>query len=272
MNAPITTDYGAIDAVNWSTLVHLATSPRLMKYRATHPREETKALRLGTAIHCAILEPDAWPTRYVVAPDVDKRTKAGKEAFAEWRAGLDPAAVILDAEEHEIATRCAESVRAHAEASALLARGRTEVVLTWTDEATGTACKGRLDLLGSSVLLDVKSTRAESVQALAREIAGRLYHGQLAFYLDGGIATRRLHDTAQVYVLAVQTIEPFDVIPARLMLEDLERGRALYRSLLRKYAECRAAGWWPGLAPTVIDLPLPAWAAGGEPEQTGDEW
>jgi hypothetical protein len=266
--------YAAIDAVNWSTLVHLATSARLLEWRRDHPRDETRALRVGTLIHCALLEPARWAREFIVEPDFgDGRTKAAKEARAAWRATIDPAAQIVDADEHALAERCASAVRAHPAASRLLSHGRAEEILTWHDEATGIACKACLDFIAPSYFVDLKSTRAETLDELAREIAARLYHGQIAFYLDGAIATRRLHPlSSQAFVLAMQTVEPYDVIPARIQVADLERGRALYRRLLRRYAECRAANWWPGLAPGVVDLPLPEWAPGGDPEPTGDDW
>ncbi|UJR81444.1 PD-(D/E)XK nuclease-like domain-containing protein [Sandaracinus amylolyticus] len=267
-------DYASIDAVNWSTLVHLATSAKLLEYRRDHAREDTRALRLGTLIHCAVLEPELWATRFIVEPDFgDGRRKEAKEAKAAWRASIDPDAVIVDADEHALVSRCAEAALAHPAVRDLLRGGHAEEVLTWHDEATGIACKGRLDYVAPAYLVDLKSTRAETLEQLAREVAGRLYHGQVAFYLDGAVATRRLHPlSSQVFVVAIQTVEPFDVIPARIQVADLERGRALYRSLLRRYAECRAADWWPGLAPSVVDLPLPAWTPSGEPEQTGDDW
>jgi exodeoxyribonuclease VIII len=264
--------YAAIDAVNWSTLVHMATSPRMLAWRVDHPRSETRALRLGSAIHCATLEPEAWESRYVVQPAFNRRTKLGKLAHAEWCKSLAPGATVLSAGEYETLVRCVDSVRAHPAASDLLSHGRAEEVLTWTDASTGLRCKGRVDYITTAYLLDVKSTRADTLRALSRELADRLYHGQVAFYLDGARAMRLLPEPCDVFVVAVQTSPPYDVIPARLSYEDIERGRQLYRSLLRRYAECRAANWWPGLAPGVIDLSLPAWASSGEPEENGDEW
>lgn len=265
--------YDAIDAVNWSSLVHLATSAKLLEWRRTHPRDETTALRVGLAIHCAILEPDRFSTAYITKPDLgDGRTKAGKIRRAQWNASRDPNAVVLDADEYELVTRCAESARAHPAVRDMLRGGRAEEVIVWTDEETGLRCKGRLDYLAPNYVLDVKSTSAETIGALVREVAGRLYHGQLAFYLDGAIASRRLHELAsQALIIGVQTVEPYDVIPARLGSEWIERGRSLYRGLLRRYADCQAAGWWPGLAPGVVDLWVPPWAAGGE-DSNREDW
>lgn len=263
--------YDAIDAVNWSSLVHLATSAKLLEWRRTHPREETAALRVGSALHCAILEPERFSVAYIPRPDLgDGRTKAGKIRRAQWNAER-PTAVVLDADEYELVARCAESARAHPAVRDALRGGCAEETLTWVDEETGLRCKGRLDYLTPMSVLDLKSTRAETVDGFGREIAGRLYHGQLAFYLDGAIAARRVPDLAsQAMIIGLQTVEPYDVIPARLGSEWLERGRSLYRSLLRRYADCQAAGWWPGIAPGVVDLQVPPWASGGDDNEQGD--
>lgn len=266
--------YEQIDAVNWSTLVHMATSAKLLAWRRDHAREETLALRIGTAIHCALLEPDLFPKRYVVRPNLgDGRTKVGKAARAEWNATIPAGAVVLDLDEYESISRCANAARAHPVVRDLLRMGRAEEIVTWHDEETGLACKGRLDYIAPRYLVDLKSTRAETLGQLAREIAGRMYHGQVSFYRDGAIAARVGQADAQVIVIAIQTVAPYDVVPARIQVEDLELGRSLYRSLLRRYAECQAANYWPGLAPQIVNLSLPEWAPSGDPEpEQGDTW
>lgn len=266
-------EYAAIDAVNWSTLVHLATSPMMLRWRADHPREDTRALRLGRAIHCAVLEPERWEREYVARPDFgDLRTKAAKQARAEWLVDLPAGVEVLEPEEYELAERCGRAVREHPVAASLLRGGRAEEVVTWTDEETGLACKARLDFITPAYVLDLKSTRQTTLRAIWRDFASRLYHGQVAFYQEGAIATQRIpHDAEPPRIIAVQTVEPFDVIAARMTREDLERGTGLFRSLLRQYADCQAVDLWPGLAPNLVEVDLPAWAPGGE-MQPEEEW
>ena len=45
---------------------------------------DSDAMRLGRAFHCAVLEPQEWGRLYSAAPKADKRTKAGKEAYADF--------------------------------------------------------------------------------------------------------------------------------------------------------------------------------------------
>ena len=59
-------------------------SPAHFKYWLDNKPEPTAAMQLGSAIHSAILTPLEFTKNYVVAPDIDKRTKAGKEAWAKF--------------------------------------------------------------------------------------------------------------------------------------------------------------------------------------------
>jgi hypothetical protein len=41
-------------------------------------------MKLGTATHCAILEPERFNSEYVAMPEgIDRRTTAGKQAYAD---------------------------------------------------------------------------------------------------------------------------------------------------------------------------------------------
>lgn len=43
---------------------------------------KTKTLDLGTAFHCRVLEPEEFSNRFIVAPEFNRRTSAGKEEKA----------------------------------------------------------------------------------------------------------------------------------------------------------------------------------------------
>ena len=77
---------------------------------AANPQKETPALVIGSAVHCAVLEPEEFGKRYAVGPRVDRRTKAGKE---EWEAFLQTSAgfIQLDSETATLCERIMEAVR-----------------------------------------------------------------------------------------------------------------------------------------------------------------
>ena len=68
-------DYHRTQAISLSKLWQYHESPR--KYRFG-TREETDAMRLGTAFHACVLEPDEW-AKYEDAPKEVYKTKADKE-------------------------------------------------------------------------------------------------------------------------------------------------------------------------------------------------
>lgn len=258
--------YADIDALNWSSLKHLATSPRLFHWRRERPQEDSRSMLLGRAIHAAVLEPEHFAYAYACAPDFgDGRTKEAKAAKAAWLADLRPGCEVLDADDYQLATRVATSVAAHRAASDAL-RGAVEQTITWVDEETRLECKARLDVIALGHVCDLKSTRVGTIAQFSREVAQRLYHGQLAWYVDGAIAAGRLPRDAHAVLVAAQTTEPYDVAALRLSADALARGRALYRQLLRRYVECVETERWPGIADEVVELDLPTWAAGDSAE------
>ena len=83
-------DYHANRAISHSKLECYRRRPALFYKRFVlqmlPPPKESNALRIGSAAHCAILEEQAFLERYVVLPDIDRRTKEGKALFAEFSA------------------------------------------------------------------------------------------------------------------------------------------------------------------------------------------
>ena len=111
------------------------------------------------------------------------------------------------------------------------------------------------------------------METVARDISPRafgfaaakyLYHGQLAFYHDGLIASGRMVPKRLPLLVAIQNRAPWDVAVYNLQSDQIEAGRMLYQRLLRRLVECSAADWWPGVAPEIMPLQLPSWAINAE--------
>lgn len=267
-------DYGKIKAVNWSSLKHLVPpdgSPLLYRWFLEHPAEDKPSYQLGRAIHCAILEPDVFESRYVVYPGAVRR---GKE-WERFQADHQGADILLE-KDMETARLCADAVRAHPRAVAYLTGGRAEETIggprsPWIDPVTGLACKGRADYVTSTRLVDLKST-SDGLSWFWRNAAKYLYHGQLAFYLDGLVASKALppdHESASI--VAVQTVPPYDVGVWEVGPEAIEAGRRVYREAMALLQRCISLDHWPGACPDVQALTLPAWAAGMDKQPEDDE-
>jgi hypothetical protein len=255
-------NYDAIEALNWSSLREMDSSPLHYRWRQDHPREDTPSMLLGRAIHCAILEPESFESRYLVRPEgLDGRTKEGKAWIADAAAS---GREVLTTDQGETVARCAASVLGHPECARLLSGTRREEVVTWTDPETGVACKGRLDAIAPDRLIDLKTCR--DLGRLERDAYEYRYHGQLAWYLHGAETVGLLHDDAEVYLLAAETSEPYDCGALRVLPCVLDSGDRLWRRLLGLWLACRETGLWPGRYPALGALDLPRWARDGEEE------
>ena len=139
--------------------------------------------------------------------------------------------------------------------------------MEWTDPVTNLACKGRADYVRSTRLVDLKTARSVAPRQFMRAAADYLYHGQVAFYMDGALESGVLPQEACFpAIVAVQSSPPWDVAVYKFTPQALDAGRRLYRTLLDRLHECQTADWWPGVAPAPAALELPGWAAGVEDE------
>lgn len=255
--------YHGLDAVGKSDLDLIARSPAHWKCAV---REETPALRIGSAVHCAVLEPDRFAAEYVAAPECDRRTKAGKEALAEFEAA-NAGKTVLSVDDAQLCALIARSVQAHPRAAAFLRHGQPEVSALWKDTELGVRCRARIDwLTPDGWLLDLKTTADASATAFARSCANYRYHVQAAWYLDGYLQASGDLPLGFVF-LAVEKTPPYAVALYELDAEALEWGRLLARRDLARYATARELDLWPTYPLDVQSLSLPRWALNQEIEE-----
>jgi hypothetical protein len=257
-------DYHASEGISKSGLDLIAQSPLHYWAKYLDPqreaREPTPAMRLGTAIHTAVLEPDRFAKEFRVAPIVDRRTKDGKATWEAFTARCEESGhQVISASDYDICRRITDRVRSHPTAQMLLDTGSAEQSAFWVDEETGVLCKCRPDWLTRNVILDLKSTTDASPQAFQRSAWSYRYHVQAAWYLDGIAATTGKPRDAFVFA-AFEKDQPFAC--AFYYADDamIEAGRTEYRRLLRVYADCLKSNDWPGYPLTLEPLAPPAWA------------
>ncbi len=257
--------YHSLPAVSNSYLSRFNKCPAAAKVAV----EESANLILGSATHAFVLEgEEAFLKEFAVAPYCDKRTKAGKETFAEFQDANKGKAVIT-ADEMQLIICMGNAVHAHPFASQLLKQGISEQSVFWQDEETGLYCKCRPDRIPSGnkgVLVDLKTTTDASEHAFTRSITVYGYHRQAAMYLDGVNAARRTNDTGDIQdfdafaFIAVEKTEPYRVEVFVLLPDFIEAGREDYKRLLRQERTCRRNSFYPNYQnPGIIELSKPGW-------------
>ncbi len=233
------------------------------------PIEATPAMILGQLVHEAVLEPEKLRS-WVVQPKFDRRTKAGKEAYAEWVEQLDPDATLVTDTQMKTCADMVDAVHSHTAAQAMLAEdveGRQAELSGVYPEPRYTiggkpiAVKFRADLFlpNQGLIVDLKTTHDARPMSFAKDIANLRYHVQAALYLDG-MEMLRPSNGRQFAFIAVEKKPPYEVGVYYLEAEDVLRGRSAYLRDLRQFAVCLENDSYPGYGNLAKALPLPKWA------------
>ncbi len=221
----------------------------------------TAALKFGSALHMAVLEPERFRRTYAVEPDFgDCRKPDNKRARDEWRAG-HVGAIPISADDEERIVGMMASVMRHPAASRLILDGQSEVTLSWLDPISGLRCKSRADywVKARRMAVDIKSTEDASVDGFARSVTRYRYYVQDAFYRMGFAACGEPIEFFAI--LAVEKEPPYAVAVYTLDEDAVAKGYAAARRDIERLRECLERDHWPSYSDGVETLSLPPWAA-----------
>jgi len=227
---------------------------------------ESRSLDLGSAVHLMLESSDRFYETYQVRPDgLDKRTKAGKEAFAELESN---GKIVLDQDQwttvHVLQDRFENSD------DALLqmvneSEGVNEVSVFWEEE--GLVMKCRPDRLiqpneadcemlcnrfpslfdvpfGIQLCVDFKTTsKAIDPKGFYWTCVNYRYPLKASHYLAGTQADAFLW-------VVLETVPPFGITRYFLSNQTRQYHDALRYSLIQQINECEATGVWPGITLT----------------------
>ena len=244
-------EYRAFPALNQSAAKKLLVSPAHYQAYINAPQEETKALRFGTFVHAAILEPHTLNDLYATAPDVDRRTKDGKEQWAAF-ATANVGKTILDAEEsalgHLVASHAKMALKHHK-----VAFGITEAM--YHVDYNGVPLKAALDGVCGDYIWDIKTTDDASPAGMLKSIRNYRYNLQAYWYrLVYELATG--HRPLGFRFLFVEKEPPFATAVAEVGPELMSWAIADFEKALTLYKDCTASGVWPAYPDDiqVIDI------------------
>ena len=251
-------DYLALDRLSSSGIKTLLRSPAHYQWARANPSQGTAAQQLGTLLHMRVLEPQRYATSVRVAPAVDRRTKAGKEAYEAFQGSMEDHHVLATDEQDKLVADMADRILSHRVASALLSDCRTELTVLWEEE--GIPCKARFDALpaGHQVIVDLKTAQTADYEGFAKAAGNFGYHVQSAFY---SMAARRagLGDRPLVFVV-IENTPPHEVALYHLDGPEVGAGANRVQHALSIYRECQASNQWPGYPVEIQALTLPKWA------------
>lgn len=257
--------YHASEAMSKSRLWRMSVSPEWFRYCEENPPERTDALLFGSAFHKLVLEPEDFGREFVIAPQIDRRTKDGKTA---WAAFVDASAGkdIVPHDMYNQAKEMADAVRA-SRLAGFLTRGEIEQSYYFTDELTGIPCKARPDCfkrIGErGVIVDLKSCQSAAPDKFRTDAVKYGYYMQAAMYKT---AVEKEHGIECDFVfVAVEKTPPYLINVTQCKPEDIRYGEDLFREYIGMYKECTETGNWYGYNGAfgqINELGLPGWIAG----------
>lgn len=245
-------EYSAMKGIRRSDLWTINRSPLHFKYRIEHPQEQTPAMRFGSAYHKYVLERESFNDEFYIIPNVDKRTKAGKQEIKEAE-DANPGKTGITAEEMDQIIEMREMLerdpltRPYIEAIEKK-EARTEVAFCWIDSKTGEMCKCKADMIidegTNPTIIDFKTCTSCEDGAFQRDMKKYGYLFQAGFYCDG-IDLCTLEKHAFTFIGQEKT-PPYAPRIYYLEEAEIEVGKDKFHELLTKYHECRMNDLWTG--------------------------
>ncbi len=261
--------YHADPGLSISQLRLLDRSAQHFVHGVTNETEQTEPMRLGSAAHCAVLEPERYNRDYAVWDRVSDAGNLCPRRGQYWDKFVaeHPDQEIITVEQHEHAMLMQRSVRAEPLAMRYLQRGAAEVSMRWWMH--GRLCRGRPDYLTTveryPYLVGLKTARDASPYAFSNAGTRLGYHMQWAWYHDGYDLIR--HTRPHLKEIVVESKPPYAVVVYDISDDVIAYGRDEYQRLLQRLQECEQANQWPGPGyGAEVAYQVAAWAL-----QSGDD-
>ena len=251
-------DYHSSDRLGASKCKTLLDNPYL--FLNPPERVETTAFNLGSAVHSLVLEPHKFESEFVIAPQVDKRTKVGKATWAEFIEASE-GKTVLTADEGDMAREMAQNVL-NSRAGVLLENAQYK---EWSafSEIDGKEVQCRPDAYSESlgIVFDLKTTDDAKPASFAKSVAKFGYHLQHAFYQD--VMTSLDKPAHRFIFIVVSKKAPYMVSVNELTQESVDLGRERYKKAFAihdKIDEYKEPIFRADDGEYINMISLPAWA------------
>lgn len=242
------------------TLLNKSPKHAWLKHPKLNPAyvaTEDAKFDLGSAAHSLLLE--GYDCCQVIDAE-DWRTKDAKAARDRARAsGLIP----MLHHQYEEAVEMVEVAKDYLARSVLgniMADGKPEQSLVWTDDETGIWCRGRLDWLTNdhSMILDYKTTSVPNPgQFMRRSMTAFGYDTQAVFYRRGMKAIGRV--VPEFVFLVQEDCAPYSCYLVKCAESMMDSGARKVEQAIGLWTECLATNTWPGYPETIYEADAPAW-------------
>lgn len=221
--------------LSYSSLKEFALSPKHYIHYLTRPRIETADMLIGSAVHNLLLE-DNFNEKYAVMEPCDKRTKAGKEYAEKFEAEHAGKSILTKDQDQQVQNMFHACMDFKPAKELIMSLQFTEH--KFNIEVEGLPVVGYIDGLNDKAIVEIKTVQSSRPQDLIREFYNRMYH------LQGGIYYHAHDLTKDVYYIAIEKTEPFNVTVLYATDDYLQKGIAEMSRLCSQFNTCLNFNLW----------------------------
>lgn len=225
--------YHAFPALSSSQFKHLLKSSKHWSAEQQKEKERKDHFDFGSALHTYALERELWNEEVIVAPQVNKRTKEGRETWKNFLEQNKEKTIIEEKDVGKIKTMY-QSLKENSDFMQVMTEGMPE--LSVFTEMNGVMCRCRPDWIDidRGFMVDLKTTQDASKEKFVDHIYNFGYHRQAAFYLDVFYEATGIR--LQGYgIIALEKEPPYAVCSHQLHTDFLGIGREEYKKAFARY-------------------------------------
>lgn len=235
--------YHAAPSLSQSELKLIADkTPRHFHHMKKSPRPPSDEMKLGSAAHMAILEPDKFIDTYRMLQPINKRTKAGREEVkALEEKAREEKKIYLIEDQYRYAEAIAYEMGRHPIARDLLSNGVAERA-SFT-ELHGEAARILTDYYRPSdhEIIDVKTTKCASLNEFERDLRKYRYHWQACWYSD---VVEKLTGAMPTFkIIAIENVPPHCIAIYEIRFDLMSIARREIMGAIEKLRVAERSGW-----------------------------
>lgn len=237
--------------LSFSSMKEFSKSPRHYLDYITKPKTPpTDAMKLGSVVHCMLLRPEAFNDEFAVAPDINKRTNAGKEEWAAFTA-QNADKLVIGNDDYEHARRIVDSVLTSNDIRNLI-QNCYDFEQEWQMDVDDLPYRGFYDGISEEYILEVKTIKDANPKNVMFEFYKSKYHLQAALYA--------MSSGKDVYYIVIETSEPYLSYAAPSTVQYIQKGADEIGTLNERFKMCMNMNGFRGgynfFNEIKIDLPF----------------
>ncbi len=186
--------------LSYSSIKEFARSPRHYLEYITKPRfAPTDAMKLGSMVHCLLLQPSEFDNQFLVAPEINKRTNAGKEEWANLLAANEDKQIV-SSDDYATAICIVNNANKNKSIRASI-RDCYLFEEEWHNSVSDLPYRGFFDGVANDYILEIKTTNDANPKSVMADFYKRKYHIQAGLY--------NLASLKRIKYLIIETSYPY---------------------------------------------------------------